>query len=210
MKEGERGHRIFAAFFDRMSRSAEKRGMADLRHEVLADASGIVLEVGAGTGLNFTHYPAAVTEVIATEPDPHMLKRVREAAATAPIRVRVEQAPADRLPVEDASIDTVVATLVFCTIPDPQAALREIRRVLKPEGKLLFLEHVRAEDPRLARWQDRLQPVWSAFGAGCRPNRDTPTAIERAGFRLERSARFAFSPNLFLDKPHAKGLARPA
>jgi ubiquinone/menaquinone biosynthesis C-methylase UbiE len=208
MKQGDRGHPIFAAFFDRMSRSVEKRGMGALRRELLASAEGRVVEIGAGTGLNFAHYPASVTEVIATEPDPHMLRRAREAASRAGARIRVEQTTGDAIPVENGSVDTVVATLVFCTIPDPAASLAEIRRVLKPGGRMLFLEHVRAEDARLARWQDRIQPVWTFFGAGCHPNRDTPAAIERAGFELERMERFDFSPNMVVDKPHAQGAAR--
>ncbi|MFN2543758.1 MAG: class I SAM-dependent methyltransferase [Actinomycetota bacterium] len=210
MREGERGHPIFAAFFDRMSRSAEKRGMAELRRDLLSSARGTVVEIGAGTGRNFSHYPAAVTEVVAIEPDPNMLKRARPAAEEAPVKVRVEQATAERLSLDDDVADTVVATLVFCTIPDPAGALAEIRRVLKPEGRFLFLEHVRAQQRRLAAWQDRLQPVWSAFGGGCHPNRDTPAEIERAGFRLERVERFDFSPNLLLDRPHARGVAVPS
>ena len=208
MASRQKSHPIFAAFFDRMSRSAEKRGMGDLRHELLAGASGRVVEIGAGTGRNFAHYPPAVSEVVATEPDPHMLRRATESLKDASVPLRLEQAPADRLPVEPDSVDTVVATLVFCTIPDPAAALAEIRRVLKPGGRMLFLEHVRASEPRLARWQDRCQPVWSVFGGGCRPNRDTPAAIEGAGFELDELVRFDFRPNAFLDKPHAKGVAR--
>ena len=208
MAPRDKGHPIFAAFFDRMSRSAEKRGLGDLRPEVLAKAEGMVVEIGAGTGLNFAHYPATVNEVVATEPDPHMLKRAREAANTASVPLRIERAPADELPVEDGTVDTVVATLVFCTIPDPAAALAEIRRVLKPGGAMLFLEHVRATEPGLARWQDRIQPVWSFFGAGCHPNRDTTAAFERAGFVIEEIVRFDFSPNLVVDRPHMKGIAR--
>jgi len=208
VKGTDRGHPIFAAFYDRMARSAEKRGLAELRDEVLAPANGTVVEIGAGTGLNFTHYPSSVTEVLATEPDPHMLRRAREAAGSATVPLRLERAPADELPFEDETVDTVVATLVFCTIPQPAAAFREIHRVLKPGGAMLFLEHIRAQRPGLAGWQDRLQPIWTYFGAGCHPNRDTPAAIERAGFELERIERFDFSPNLFLDKPHAKGVAR--
>jgi ubiquinone/menaquinone biosynthesis C-methylase UbiE len=204
----DKGHPVFAAFFDRMSRSAEKRGLGDLRHEVLASATGFVVEIGAGTGLNFTHYPAGVTRVAATEPDPHMLRRAREAARHATVPLRVERAAADELPFEDETVDTVVGTLVFCTIPNQARALAEIHRILKPGGRFLFLEHVRSEDPGLAKWQDRIQPVWSWFGAGCRPNRDTPAAIERAGFELERLERFPFSPNVIVDKPHAKGIAR--
>jgi len=166
MADPTKGHRIFAAFFDRMSRVAEKQGLADLRREVLAPATGVVLEIGAGTGRNFPHYPAAVKEVIATEPDPHMRKRAADVVRTASVPVRLDPSPAERLPVDDDSIDTVVATLVLCTIPDPAAALAEIRRVLKPGGTMVFFEHVRADDPRLARWQDRVQPAWSFFAGG--------------------------------------------
>ena len=208
MAEKTKGHPIFAAFFDRMSRSAEKRGLGALRDEVVGKASGLVVEIGAGTGRNFAHYPAAVTQVVATEPDPHMLKRAREAAAEATVPLRIERAGADSLPFADASVDTVVATLVFCSIPDPEGALAEIARVLKPGGRMLFLEHVRAGEPGLARWQDRIRPVWSFFGAGCHPNRDTPAAFERAGFVLDEVERFDFSPNLIVDRPHAKGVAR--
>jgi ubiquinone/menaquinone biosynthesis C-methylase UbiE len=210
MRAGDRGHPIFAAVFDRMSRSVEKKGMGELRHALLARATGTVVEIGAGTGLNFQHYPASVTEVVATEPDPNMLRRAREAARSSPANVRVERALAEELPCEDGSVDTAVATLVFCTVPDQAAAFAEIRRVLKPDGSLLFLEHVRSDDPRLARWQDRVQPVWSALGAGCHPNRDTPAAIERAGFSFQELVRFPFTPNVIVDKPHARGVARPA
>jgi len=209
MPKSEKGHPIFAAWYDRMARLAEKRGLTDLRREVLSSASGLVVEFGAGTGLNFAHYPPEATEVVATEPDPHMLRRAREAARAASPVLRVERASGDELPFEDGTVDTVVSRLVLCTVPDPAAALREIHRVLKPEGRLLFLEHVRAEDDRLARWQDRLQPAWTFFGAGCHPNRDTPAAIDRASFELEHIERFDFSPNLVLDRPHAKGAARP-
>ena len=204
----QKGHPIFAAFFDRMSRGAEKRGLGELRDEVVGKASGVVVEIGAGTGRNFAHYPSAVREVLATEPDPNMLKRAPEALGTATVPIRLEQATADRLPVEDATVDTVVATLVFCSIDDPDAALAEIHRVLKPGGRVVFLEHIRADSQRLAKWQDRIQPVWSFFGGGCHPNRDTPAAYKRAGFVLEEIERFDFKPNMVLDKPHAKGDAR--
>ena len=102
----------------------------------------------------------------------------------------------------------VDGTLVLCTVPDPDQALAEVGRILRPGGTYLFLEHVRSPFTRLSRWQDRIQPIWTFFGAGCHPNRDTPAAIERAGFELERLDRFGFSPNLVLDKPHAKGVAR--
>jgi ubiquinone/menaquinone biosynthesis C-methylase UbiE len=205
-----RGHRFFAAIYDPLDRLIEKRGLTDLRKEVTGKARGRVVEVGAGTGQNFRHYPSSVVELIATEPDPHMLRRAREKAAEAAVTIRLEQAPAERLPVEDRSVDTVVSTYVFCTVPDPRSALNEIKRILKPDGRFLFLEHVRAEDPRLAKWQDRLQRPWSFFGAGCHPNRDTAATIEGAGFAFEELDRFMFKPELPLARPQIKGSARPA
>ena len=187
MRSGDRGHPIFAAFFDRMSRSVEKRGLADLRREVVGQASGSVVEIGAGTGMNFSHYPKTVTDVVATEPDPHMLKRLDEALRASTVPIRIERASADELPFEDDSVDTVVGTLVLCTVPDPERALAEACRVLKPGGTYLFLEHVRSTEPRLARWQDRIQPIWTFFGGGCHPNRDTTAAIERTGFVIDSS-----------------------
>ena len=166
--------RFFAAIYDRMLASTEEAGLRDARHDIVGGAHGEVLEVGAGTGLNFGHYVAGqVTQVVATEPDPHMAKRARKAAAGAPVPIEVREASAEDLPFDAASFDTVVCTLVFCTIPNPGRAVGEIERVLKPGGKLLFLEHVRAEDPGLAKWQDRLERPWGVFGAGCHPNRDT-------------------------------------
>jgi len=175
---------------------------------VLRDARGRVVELGAGTGLNFPRYPRSVDEVVATEPDPHMLRRASRAATTAGVPITLRQAGAEGLPFEDDSVDTVVATFVLCTVPDPAAALSETRRILKPGGALLFLEHVRAQDPRLARWQDRIRGPWGFFAAGCHPNRDTPSSIERAGFEVERIDRFPFAPAMPLIRPHSKGVAR--
>src|SRR5437762_157269 len=147
--------------------------MADRRRSLLSNALGVTVEIGAGTGLNAGHYPPSVGKVIATEPDRHMLRRLRRAAAEARVPVLVERSFADRLPLEDRSADTAVSTLVLCSVPDQQEALREIRRVLKSSGRLLFLEHVRSPNPSLARWQDRLERQWGWFGGGCHPNRET-------------------------------------
>jgi ubiquinone/menaquinone biosynthesis C-methylase UbiE len=165
-----------------------------------------VVEIGAGTGLNFAHYPAAVTEVVATEPDPHMLRRAREAAAGAPVPVRVVRAPAERLPFGDGEFDTAVSTLVLCSVRDPASALAEVTRVLRPGGSLLFFEHVRSENPRHARWQDRLERPWGWFSGGCHPNRDTVRNIERAGFRFESLERFPYGPPTPA-RPHVSGAA---
>jgi SAM-dependent methyltransferase len=167
-----------------------------------------VVEIGAGTGANLAHYPATLTEVIATEPDPHMLRRASDAAAAAPVPVRLLRAPGERLPLDDATADTVVSTLVLCSVRDQARVLAEVRRVLKPDGALLLWEHVRAPNGgRLVRWQDRLERPWGFVAGGCHPNRDTVAAVESAGFAFERLDRFDFGPPPV--KPHVAGLARP-
>jgi ubiquinone/menaquinone biosynthesis C-methylase UbiE len=202
-----RGRRVFAAVYDRLSRLAETRGgMAERREELLAHTYGRVLEIGSGTGLNFAHYPKAVSDVVAVEPDPHMLKRSRVAAARAPVPVRLEQAGAEEIPLPDAWADFAVTTLVLCTIPDQDLALTEVLRILKPGGRMVFLEHVRADTPRLARWQDRLERPWSILGGGCHPNRDTVAAFEEAGFAIESVHSFDM-PGLPILRPHAMGVA---
>ena len=181
--------------------------MAERRRDLLANAFGRVVEVGSGTGLNFAHYPRSVAQVLAVEPDRHMLRRSREAAARAPVPVQLERGFAEEVPVGDGWADFVVTTLVLCSVPWPADALAEARRVLKPGGRLLFLEHVRSNSPRLARWQDRLERPWGFFGGGCHPNRDTVGTILDAGFRLEELERFPM-PGLPLVRPHAVGVAR--
>lgn len=182
--------RAFAAVYDRGFEATEEAGLRAMRAELLAGAQGRVVELGAGTGFNLEHYPEAVTELVLTEPDPHMAKRLRAKLSAAghagatEREIRVLEAPAESLPVEDDSFDTAVATLVFCTIPDPVAALAELERVLKPGGRLLFIEHVRAEDPGLARWQDRLERPWRFLGDGCHCNRDTVATIAASGLQL--------------------------
>ncbi|MCL4286311.1 MAG: methyltransferase domain-containing protein [Thermoleophilia bacterium] len=158
----------------------ERAGMAERRRGLIAGARGRTVELGAGTGLNLGHYPDTVGELILTEPFPPMAKRLREKAGA---RATVVEATADDLPLADGSADTVVCTLVLCTVDDLPATLAEVARVLAPGGRLLFLEHVRSDDPRTARWQDRLERPWRLFAHGCRCNRDTLAAI--AGSPLE-------------------------
>ena len=177
--------RAFSALYDRFTKSTEEAGLRDMRRDLLSGARGRTIDLGAGTGANLGLYPEAVTEIVLAEPDPHMTKRLRPKAAEEP-RAEVVEAPAEGLPFEDSSFDTAVFTLVLCTVPDPDAALAEARRVLKPGGSLLFLEHVRSEEPGLARWQDRLERPWGFLADGCHPNRDTVAAIERAGLGIER------------------------
>ncbi len=180
-----RGHRWFAAMYDRMSRSAERRTIGKIRRELLAGLHGDVLEIGAGTGLNFEHYPPEA-RVVALEPDPYMLKRAQRRLRTLDRRnIDIRTAPAEHLPFDPASFDAVVSTLVLCTVGDAGQSLAEVRRVLRPGGEFRFLEHVRAEGLP-GRLQDIAQPVWSWVGAGCHPNRRTESAIRAAGFEVGR------------------------
>jgi len=176
------GERVNAALYDPFLWLGKRLGMRDRRRDLLAGAHGRVLEIGAGTGLNLSHYPDAVEELVLAEPDAGMAARID--AAAAPVRASVVTSPAEELPFEDASFDTVVSTMVLCTVEDLEAALGEIRRVLKPGGRLLFVEHVRSDSPRLARWQDRLAGPWAGFAAGCRCDRPTLERISER-FRVE-------------------------
>jgi ubiquinone/menaquinone biosynthesis C-methylase UbiE len=180
------GTRCGPILYDPVLRLAELRGMSELRRGIVARAHGRVLELGAGTGLNLQYYRAGLDELTLTEPEPGMAKRLeRRAARAAPPNPRVLRVPAEQLPFADGSFDAVVATLVFCTVADPPAALREARRVLRDGGQLLFIEHVRAlAGSRLERWQQRLHRPWRAFAYGCRCDQDTMTLIERAGFAV--------------------------
>jgi ubiquinone/menaquinone biosynthesis C-methylase UbiE len=179
------GHPIFAAIYDRLMKGTEEAGLADMRASVVGQASGRTLELGAGTGLNAAHYPAGVTEVVLTEPDPHMARRLRDRYAADPpaFAFEVVETGAETLPFEDGSFDTVVSTLVLCTVDDPVRAAGEISRVLKPGGKLLLLEHVHdPEDGGLGRWQNRLERPWGWLAGGCHPNRNTAATLAAAGF----------------------------
>ena len=164
-----------AALYDLVLALGERRSMRGLRAATLAGAGGRTLEVGAGTGLNRSHYPAGVTDLVLTEPDAAMARRLRRRAAGTP----VIEAGAGALPFPDASFNTVVATLVLCTVPDPEAAVAEIRRVLRPGGALVFVEHVRAAEPRIARRQRRWARPWATVAAGCRCDRDTLSLLGR-------------------------------
>jgi len=181
--------RAFAALYDRGLKATEEAGLRQMRRELLAGAGGRVVELGAGTGVNLDLYPEAVEDLVMVEPDPHMAKRLRAKLGEARRAASVVEAPAERLPFADSSFDTAVATLVLCTIPDPAAALAEAARVLRPGGRLLFVEHVRAEDPGLARWQDRLEKPWRFLGDGCHCNRDTVATISASAFELEEVER---------------------
>lgn len=199
--------RLFAAMYDRGLKGTEDAGLREMRRETLAAASGRTIDLGAGTGANLALYPDAVTELVLAEPDPHMLKKLRVKAGEAGRDAEVVGAPAERLPFEDSSFDTAVFTLVLCTVPDPEAALAEAARILKPGGKLLFVEHVRAEDAGLARWQDRLEKPWRFVGDGCHCNRDTVATIEASPLAVEQVERGALPKAPPLVRPLVRGRA---
>jgi ubiquinone/menaquinone biosynthesis C-methylase UbiE len=204
-------HPIFARFFNRLSAVMEKEIGAH-RDELLAGLTGRVVEVGAGNGINFPHYPSTVDEVVAVEPEAYLRERAERAAAEAPVRVTVLDGVADPLPLEDASADVAIASLVLCTVPDQAAALSELRRVLKPGGELRFMEHVRSERDRKARAQNLFDRsgLWPLLGGGCHCSRDTVGAIEAAGLEVERLERFDLGPTWMVTNPHVLGAARRA
>jgi SAM-dependent methyltransferase len=171
------GSAFSAAIYDPFLWFSEHRGMRARRRRLVAEASGRVLEIGAGTGLNLRHYTDAVEELVLAEPVEQMAGKIDVSVRDDDLAVSVVQARAEELPFADDAFDTVVSTLVLCTVADPERALAEIRRVLRPGGRLLFLEHVRSDSPRLARWQERLAGPWAAFAEGCRCDRDTLPAI---------------------------------
>lgn len=176
--------RFFAAIYDRLMTAPEKAVLGRYREDLLRDVSGRVLEIGGGTGANLRFYPDAVEELVITEPEEPMARRLETKLDAHPSSVRVVRASAEQLPFGADEFDFAVSTLVLCTVVDPVRALAEIRRVLKPGGRLIFLEHVLADDPRLARWQNRLEGLQVRIGHGCHPNRATLASIERAGFTV--------------------------
>jgi ubiquinone/menaquinone biosynthesis C-methylase UbiE len=203
-------HPIFARLYTRVRPAMDQQGAAEHRRRLLAGAVGRVVEIGAGDGGNFTHYPAGVVSVVAVEPEPYLRAQAVRSAATAPVPVEVVEGTAERLPVADASADVVVVSLVLCSVPDQRVALAEAARVLRPGGELRFYEHVAADGGRLETVQRLADAtVWSLFAGGCHLHRDTAAAIEAAGFVLEDIERFDFpadqpSPA----RPHILGRAR--
>jgi ubiquinone/menaquinone biosynthesis C-methylase UbiE len=176
--------RVFAASYDRLMAGSERAVLHGHRASLVSRAKGDVLEVGGGTGANLPFYGAGVDELVITEPEEPMARRLEHKLAGYSLPARVISAPAEDIPFEDASFDFVVSTLVLCTVDDPARALSEIHRLLKPGGQLAFLEHVRSDDPRLARWQDRLHGMQVRLAYGCHCNRRTLENIERAGFSV--------------------------
>lgn len=199
--------RGFAALYDRGLKGTEDAGLREMRREVLAEAKGRTIDLGAGTGANLGLYPEAVTELVLAEPDPHMANKLRPKLAAADGPGELVEAPAEQLPFPDASFDTAVFTLVLCTVPDPDAALAEVARVLRPGGQMLFIEHVRADDVRLAQWQDRLEKPWRFLADGCHCNRDTIAAIAASPLSLEQVERGRMPKAPPLVKPLVRGRA---
>jgi ubiquinone/menaquinone biosynthesis C-methylase UbiE len=176
---------VFAAMYDPFLWVGERVGMRQLRRDLLAQARGRTLEIGSGTGLNLAHYPEDLDSLVLAEPDPSMRRRLETVVRRSEREVLVSGATAEQLPFGDATVDTVVSTLVLCTVDAPEVALREITRVLAPDGQLLFIEHLRSDSRTLARWQDRLARPWQHFAEGCRCNRATLELMDQSGFRLD-------------------------
>jgi SAM-dependent methyltransferase len=210
-QSSDRPRPLFSRFYAQISPRMEAEGMADLRHELLADLSGTVVEVGCGNGLNFAHYPPRVSKVVAIEPEPRLRGIAEQAAADAPVPVSVRPGIATRLPLADGSVDAAVLCLVMCSLDDRPGALAEIRRVLRPEGILYFLEHTIAEQ-RLLRAVQRLADatVWPFLTGGCHTATNPVALIQAAGFTLIRQRRLRFPESRITmpATPHVLGAAR--
>lgn len=185
-------HPRFARLYIRLSSAAEKSGAAAHRKQLLAGLSGKVLELGAGNGLNFKHYPDTVTEVLAVEPDDVLRAHAETAARDTAVPIRVVPGHADELPAREASFDGAVASLVLCSVPDPASALAGLLRALRPGGELRFYEHVRSGRRWFGRAEDLIDPLWSRVAGGCHPNRDTLAAIGTAGFEVSEVEQISF------------------
>jgi ubiquinone/menaquinone biosynthesis C-methylase UbiE len=203
-------HPLFARFYARLSAGMEGAGVGRIRGELLTGLSGSVLEIGAGNGLNFAHYPDSVTSVLAVEPEPHLRGIAERAAASAPVPIKVTEGTAEQIPAADGSFDAVVATLMLCSVADLATALAEMRRVLRPGGELRFMEHVRAESATCRRVQQLVDAtIWPACFGGCHASRDPVTAIGDAGFTIRELIRYRM-PDSGLPwptTPHARGTA---
>ncbi|WP_312871577.1 class I SAM-dependent methyltransferase [Amycolatopsis acididurans] len=203
-------HPVFARLYPRIAAAGEAAGAAEHRDELLAGVTGRVIEVGSGHGINFAHYPETVTEVVAIEPEPSLRARAEEAAREAPVPVTVIEGTAEQLPGEDEAFDVAVTSLVLCSVRDADAALREVRRVLRPGGELRFYEHIRAGQPGFVRYQKIVNVVWPLIAGGCQLVRATDVSISAAGFTVEKSRYFRFPAPGVPASPHVLGLARRA
>ena len=199
---------LWPTIYDFITRTCDRGGFGTMRHELVRDALGATIEIGAGTGGNLAHYPPDLERLVLVEPDRRMLRRLRARAGATRPDAAVVEASAEHLPFPDESFDTAVVTFVLCTVPDPATALAEIRRVLRPGGRLLLAEHVRSDDPKLARRQDRQRRFYNLVVAGCNPNRDTLTTVQAAGFTVDeiRSGEIPKAPAV--ERPLIIGAAR--
>ena len=198
-----------AALYDAMMRQAEARSLGAWRQELLSSASGRILEIGAGTGVNLRYYPNDLTELVLTEPDRHMLKQLHRKLGDCNLPHRVVHAPAEALPFPDASFDTAVATLVLCSVRHPDRSMSEIHRILKPGGKLILIEHVCAADnPQLLGWQKRIEPFWKRFAGNCHLTRDTLRQVKAGGFNCQNLQPDTMRGALSIASPVIRGIAR--
>lgn len=203
-------HPLFARFYARLSVPMEAAGVGKHRDKLLAGLSGSVLEVGAGNGLNFGHYPQAVSSVLAIEPEPHLRALAEQNARRAGVPIKVADGTAEQLPAEDGTFDGVVAALMLCSVADVQTALAEMRRVLRPGGELRFMEHVVAPTPRHRRVQRLADATfWPACFGGCHTSRDTVAEIASAGFTVTQLQRYQLPESRipWPTSPHARGIA---
>ncbi|MGO9760274.1 MAG: class I SAM-dependent methyltransferase [Solirubrobacteraceae bacterium] len=202
-------HPFFARVYERIAIVGERRGTTEHRRALLAGCEGRVIEVGAGSGTNFAHYPPSVSEVLAVEPERYLREQARRASVTAPVPVSVVDANAELLPDTGEPFDVGVVSLVLCSVPDQQRALAQLFKAIRPGGELRFYEHVVAHAPRQARMQRLADATfWPRAAGGCHLARDTMSAIEQAGFEVQACERFAFSPApLTPPTPHVLGTA---
>ncbi|OAD18781.1 methyltransferase type 11 [Candidatus Thiomargarita nelsonii] len=199
---------MMAKFYDASMRAMEEAGLASWRSELLSCTHGNVLEIGSGTGANLQYYPDSLESLVVTEPDPHMLTILRENIANHSGNIRAERFNANDLQFLDDSFDTVVSTLVLCSVDSPEDTLNEIRRVLKPGGQLVFIEHVIAkETPKLIKWQKFFQPFWIYMCGNCHLTRDTEILISNAGFCFSKIDKLRSSGGPPIVSPTIKGIA---
>jgi ubiquinone/menaquinone biosynthesis C-methylase UbiE len=203
---------LMAAVYDRFMRRSEEACLAQWRAELLRDLSGAVLEVGAGTGVTLPYYPRSIARLVLCEPDAHMRRKLKKKADAPALRnIEISDASLDSLPFKAGEFDAVACSLVLCSVPDQPAALAEIARVLKPGGRLVFLEHVAADGrPERLKWQRRIEPVWKHLMGNCHLTRRTEAAIAAAGFEIERIQRESIRKALPIVRPSIRGIARKA
>jgi ubiquinone/menaquinone biosynthesis C-methylase UbiE len=197
---------MFAALYDTVGKGSEEAGLREERRQLISSAEGATIEIGAGTGLNLEHYPQPVTRLVLAEPDRHMRRRLQRRLDTLGRTAEIVDARAEELPFPDGTFDTAVVTLVLCSVQSQQAALAEIARVLKLDGRLLFLEHVRSADPKVAKSQDRIRPLYNLVG--CNPNRDTLAGIEASALTVESVKQGEVPKAPKVERPMIVGIAR--